>query len=321
MTMDANLLVPTLLLLCALIGAAFALMADNRNKRLLHRVETLVPPRGAASVLPGYGADIRVEHEPGMWIGRLLLRFLRVPVDLPAAHVITPRIIWAAGAVVALATMLTALPRMSLPLAIGLGLLDGLLLLRTVFGWEQSRYRKLLLRQLPDAIELVISATRAGLPIREAFRGIADEMPAPTSLEFARIVNEMALGVAPEDALLALNRRTRVGEYAIFAVTIGVQMKSGGRLAETIQTLAETVRQRIGMAARARALASEAKTSAIILTALPFVGGGLLSVIHPGYLDPLFHDPRGIRLLFVAAGGIVLGIWSMRQMIAQATSE
>jgi tight adherence protein B len=200
-------------------------------------------------------------------------------------------------------------------------LLDGVLLVRAVFGWEQARYRRLLLRQLPDAIELVVSATRAGLPIREAFRGISQEMPAPTNVEFARIVNELSLGVAPDDALLALHRRTRVAEYAIFAVTIGVQIKSGGRLTETIQTLSETVRQRLAMAARARALASEAKASAVILTSLPFVGGALLSAIHPGYLDPLFHDPRGERMLIFAMVGIVLGVWSMRQLILQATRE
>jgi tight adherence protein B len=167
----------------------------------------------------------------------------------------------------------------------------------------------------------VVSATRAGLPIREAFRGIADEMPAPTSLEFSRIVNEMALGVPPEDALLTLHRRTRVSEYAIFAVTIGVQIKSGGRLAETIQTLAETVRQRLAMAARAHALASEARTSAVILASLPFVGGAMLSTINPGYLNPLFHDPRGIHMLIFASIGVVFGIWAMRQMIVRATRE
>ena len=287
---SANLLIPVVLLLLVLVGTAFAMVADSRQKRLLRRVETLVPSRDAAFI-PGADADIRAGGEPGAWVGRLLVHLLHIPVDLPAANVIPLRVIWAAGVLVGVAIVPIARPYMSLPLAIGLALLAGILLVRTVFGWEQRRYRRLLLRQLPDAIELVVSATRAGLPIREAFRGIADEMPAPTSGEFARVVAEMSVGVAPSDALFALHRRTLVSEYAIFAVTIGLQMKSGGRLAETIQTLAETVRQRLGMAARARALASEAKTSATILTALPFVGGALLSAIHPGYLDPLFHDP------------------------------
>jgi tight adherence protein B len=319
--MRASLLIPVLLLVGVLIGAGMMLLADHRKNRLVRRVEDLVPPRDPAFGAAGRGTDIRAGGEPGQWIGSLLLRLLRVPVDLPSAHVVSPRIVVAAGVVVAVTTTLLAMPHMSLPLAIGAGLLVGILLLRTVFGWEQSRYRKVLVRQLPDAIQLVVSATRAGLPLREAFRGIANEMPSPTSLEFGRVVNEMALGVPPEDALFALNRRTRVSEYAIFAVTIGVQMKSGGRLAETIQTLAETVRQRLAMAARAHALASEARTSAIILVSLPFVAGALLNAIHPGYLDPLFHDPRGVKMLIVGTTGIVLGVWVMRQMISRATRE
>jgi tight adherence protein B len=311
-----NLLIPALLLLGVFIGAGFALRADNRNKRLLRRVNELVPARDAHHPRQGRGADIRAGRAPERRLGTLLLlRILLVPVDLPAAQVISPRVVWSTGVVAAVLTALFAAPHMAPPLAIGAGLLIGALLLRAVFGWERSRYRRILLRQLPDAIQLVVSATRAGLPIREAFRSIAQEMPAPTNLEFGRIVNEMTLGVRPEDALFALHRRTGVGEYAIFAVTIGVQMKSGGRLAETIQTLAETVRQRQTMAARAHALASEARTS------LPFVAGVLLSAIHPGYLDPLFQDPRGTRLLIIGVAGIVLGIWSMRQLIIQAASE
>ena len=103
--LPANLIGPVVLLLCALVGAAFALVADSRKKRLLERVETLVPPRDLAFGQPGPGTDIRAGTEPGAWVGSLLLRFLRVPVDLPAAHVVAPRIIWAVGGVVALATV------------------------------------------------------------------------------------------------------------------------------------------------------------------------------------------------------------------------
>lgn len=320
MTMRNGLLIPVVLLLIVLVGGTLALLADRRRAKLIRRVDELVPPREIIRGATGRSADIR-GREPGQQIGDFVLWLLRVPVDMPGAHVIAPRLVWASGAVVTTATMLIGLAYLTPPEAIGLGVLLGLLLLRTVFGWERARYCNALVRQLPDAIELVVSATRAGLPIREAFRAIAEEMPTPTSLEFARIVNQMTLGHPPEDALLALHRRTKVSEFAIFAVTIGVQIKSGGRLAETIQTLAETVRQRLAMAARAHALASEARTSAIILASLPFVGGALLSAINPGYLTPLFHDPRGIHMLVFACCGVLFGIWAMRQMIVRAIRQ
>ena len=122
--------------------------------------------------------------------------------------------------------------------------------------------------------------------------------------------------VSPADqALLNMHRRTGVTEYAIFAVTIGVQSRSGGRLAETIQNLADTVRERLAIAARARALAGEAKISAIIMAALPVLAGGLLSFVQPGHLTPLFTDPRGIRMFVVGVATLFLGVVTMRQIV------
>ena len=108
--------------------------------------------------------------------------------------------------------------------------------------------------------------------------------------------------------------RTRVAEYGMFAVTLGVQMKAGGRLAETLQTLAETVRQRVALAARAKALAGEVIFSAKALSAAPFVIGGFLYLISHELLDLLFTDPRGRMLLACALASDVVGtvvIWWM----------
>jgi tight adherence protein B len=319
--MQPGLLIPVLLLLAVLVAAIVALVADTRGKRLLQRVDAVVPPSVAARFGAGRSGLLRAGRLMDTGAPGMLTRFFRVPSETPAAHLIPPRVVWGIGAVVAVGTTALAYQYQGVAVSVLGGLFDGAMLVRTVFGWESRRYAKRLTRQLPDAIELVVSATRAGLPISESLRAIAGEMPAPTGGEFARVVNEMSLGMPPDEALLALHRRTRVSEYAIFAVTIGVQMKSGGRLAETIQTLAETVRQRLAMGARAHALASEARTSAVILTSLPFVGGVMLSAIRPGYLDPLFHDPRGNRLLLIAAGGVVAGMWAMSQMISRATRE
>jgi tight adherence protein B len=146
-------------------------------------------------------------------------------------------------------------------------------------------------------------------------------MPSPTCDEFVRVNNEMALGVAAEDALLSMHQRTGVTEYAIFAVTIGVQARSGGRLAETIQNLAETVRERLAIAARARALAGEAKISAYIMGALPVISAGLMSLVQPAELAPLFNDPRGVRMFMIGLITLFLGVVTMRQMIRGATRD
>jgi tight adherence protein B len=110
-------------------------------------------------------------------------------------------------------------------------------------------------------------------------------------------------------------------EYGILAVTLGIQARSGGRLVETVQILAETIRQRLAIAARGNALAAEAKLSAYIMAVMPIVGGILMSVIKPGYLYPLFFDPRGHTMLIIAIGLLLAGVFIMRRMIRGALSQ
>src|ERR1700689_3370687 len=98
-------------------------------------------------------------------------------------------------------------------------------------------------------------------------------------------------------------------------------MKSGGRLAEMIQTLANAIRQRIHIAAPAQALAGGSKVSAIILCALPPVVGVVSSFTNPANLDALLEDPRGRRLLAYGIIGLILGMLTMRRMIRKAVSE
>jgi tight adherence protein B len=306
------------LLAMLLTLAAWALLVEARKSRLATRLERVLPDAAPAAE---NAAGIAIVADRPSRVLTLLRRVVRPPLDLPGANVLSPLavglIAMLAGALVAFATQIY----LSVEAGVPGGILVGLALARGIFNWETRRYVARLQLQLPDAIEIIVSATRAGLPMLEAFRSVSREMPAPTGDEFARVVSEMALGTTAADALAAINRRTGLREYAIFAVTIGVQSRSGGRLAETIQKLAETVRTRLAINSRATALAGEAKVSAIILTALPFIAGLGLSVVRPGYLDPLFEKPQGQRLLTYAGLGIVLGILAMRQLILSAVKE
>jgi tight adherence protein B len=195
----------------------------------------------------------------------------------------------------------------------------AVLVVRGLFGWQQRRFMNQLFRQLPDTIQLVTSTVRSGLPVNEAFRAIAREMPQPTAGQFAIVCNELSLGRAPEEAVEAVYRRTQVPEYAMFAVTLAVQLKSGGSLAETLQTLGETVSQRVAMAARAKALAGEVIFSSRALTAAPLIIGGLLYWINPMSVDLLFHDSTGNKLLSYAAASVLVGHLVIRWMIKRET--
>lgn len=312
---------PVLLLIVVLIAAVIAVIVDSRNTKLRHRIEALAGPEDSAAEEPSL--SIRVAQQSELRFLSVFARLLRIPLDVPGAQKIAPHWVFVLGLIVLVGgTMLAErYAGVSWAMAGVIGLIASVLAQRVVFGMQMSSYQAALQQQLPDAVEMVVSAIRAGLPVGEAFRALSVESPAPTKDEFVRVVNEIALGASADKALLNVFHRTQLTEYAIFAVTINVQSKSGGRLVESVQRLAETIRQRLGMMTRAKALAGEARVSAIILGSLPFVAGAALSAIRPGYLDPLFNDPRGTKMLGFASVTLLLGILLMRRMIRKATAE
>ena len=195
----------------------------------------------------------------------------------------------------------------------------AIMVVRGLFGWQQSRLANQLFRQLPDTIQLVTSTVRSGLPVSEAFRIIAREMPQPTAGQFAIVCSEVTMGSPPEEAVEAVYRRTQLTEYGIFAMTLAVQLKSGGSLTETLQTLGDTVRQRVALAARAKALAGEVIFSSRALSLSPFIVGGLLYAINPQTVDLLIYDPTGNMLLAYAGASVLIGTLVIRWMVRRET--
>jgi len=191
---------------------------------------------------------------------------------------------------------------------------------RGLFGWQRRRLADQLIRQLPDTISMVTGAVRSGLPVNEAFRAVSREMPQPTAGQFAQVCSELALGRSPEEAIDGVYQRTDVAEYGFFAVTLGVQLKAGGGLAETLQTLGDTVRQRVALAARAKALAAEVIFSARALSVAPIIVGGLLYMLNPSTVDLLLTDPTGHKLLAFAASSVLVGTLVIRWMIRRDTA-
>src|SRR5206468_2093490 len=132
--------------------------------------------------------------------------------------------------------------------------------------------------------------------------------------------SELSLGRRPEEAVEAIYLRTRVVEYGIFAVTLAVQMKTGGSLAETLQTLGDTVSQRVALAARAKALAGEVIFSSRALSCMPLIVGGLLYALSPQSIELLFTDPTGKVLLAYAVASVLIGSLVIHWMVKRETS-
>jgi tight adherence protein B len=297
------------LLLCAVV---ITLLLDARQRRIDRQVAIALPTSHSAS-LP----SIRRLEAGSRWrfLHRLANYRTGITYNWTPTHVLIAGVIAAAAIFYANTLLGYSILYVSLAAAI-----VAIMVVRGLFGWQQRRLATQLFRQLPDTIQIVTSTVRSGLPVNEAFHTIAREMPQPTAGQFAIVCSELNLGRPPEEALEAVYRRTQVTEYAMFAVTLAVQMKSGGSLAETLQTLGEAVSQRVALAARAKALAAEVIFSSKALSLAPLIVGGLLYWVNPQSVDLLFSDPTGNRLLAYAITSVVIGQLVIRWMIRRETA-
>jgi tight adherence protein B len=302
-----------IVLLLLLIGAAaMTLLLDARQRRIDRQLAIALPTSHLAS-LP----SIRRVQAGSRWLflHRLANYKAEIAYDWHPAYVLLAGAIAAAAIFYANSLLGFSIFYVAIAAAI-----VASMVVRGLFGWQQRRLANQLFRQLPDTIELVTSTVRSGLPVNEAFRAIANQMPQPTAGQFAIVCSEVSLGRPPEEALEAVYRRTQVVEYGMFAVTLAVQMKSGGSLSETLQTLGDTVRQRVALAARAKALAAEVIFSSRALSCAPLIVGGLLYWINPGTVDLLFYDPTGRTLLAYAVASVLIGTLVIRGMIRRNTA-
>ena len=179
----------------------------------------------------------------------------------------------------------------------------------------QSRYQRQFLDIFPDALDLIVRAVRAGLPAPEAIELAAREVRTPVGSEFRRMLSEMRIGVEMEDALQDAADRIRVPDFRFFVVSLLLQRRTGGGIAETLSNLSTIIRQRKALRLKARALTAEATASATVVATLPFVAGIGLFLVNRELMSVLFVDPRGRQMLGIACIGLLLGIATMKAII------
>jgi tight adherence protein B len=166
----------------------------------------------------------------------------------------------------------------------------------------------------PEAIDLMVRALRAGLPVTEAIINAGQEIGDPVGAEFRGIEAGMRLGRDLDSLLWDIAKRISAPEFRFFIIALSVQRETGGNLAETLNNLSEVLRRRRAMRAKARAMASEARASTMILGSLPIVVTIILSFSSPTYIAPLFTDVRGLMLVGVAVSMLLTGIGVMVKM-------
>ena len=170
-------------------------------------------------------------------------------------------------------------------------------------------------RQLPEALELVARALKAGHAFSSGLKLAADEFDDPLGPEFQATLDEINFGVSVTDALKNLTTRVDCPELRFFVVSVIVQRETGGNLAEIIENLARLIRERFKFEGKVRVLSAEGKLSAIVLVALPFAITLVLQFINPRYMDTLFSEPAGRMVIGVAILTMLIGIIVIRGMI------
>lgn len=185
------------------------------------------------------------------------------------------------------------------------GLLAGILLGMALLGLRIRRRRKKFTNQLGDMLTMVANALRAGFSFMQAFELIAREMDAPMGREVQLVVNEVNLGNTLESALDNMQRRVASPDFELVVTAVLIQRQVGGDLASILDTISETIAERIRMRREVMTLTVQGRLSGFVLALIPIAVGMAMEIINPNYLRPLFTDELG-RMFVV--GAIVLEI-------------
>jgi len=181
--------------------------------------------------------------------------------------------------------------------------------------WLKSQRIAKFERQLPEALELVSRALRAGHAFSVGLKLVGDEGADPVGKEFRRVFDEVAMGVALPEALHNVTERMDSVDLRFFVTSVLIQRETGGNLAEIIDSLATLIRKRFELHLKVRALSAEGRFSAIILFCLPIVVGVILFKMNPDYMSTLFTDPAGKNMLMIGSFMMVTGAIIMKRMV------
>jgi tight adherence protein B len=184
--------------------------------------------------------------------------------------------------------------------------------------WLRFKLRRRLSRlheQLPDILMILASSLRAGHSFMQALDMVAQEIGDPAAGEFGRVLTEIRLGRPVPDTLNAMAERVGSEDFEWAVLAVNIQREVGGNLAEILENVAETVREREQIRRQVKVLSGEGRLSMMVLIILPFFLGLGLELVNPGYINTLFTDSLGWVMLGVAGVLSVVGIFWMRKLV------
>jgi tight adherence protein B len=178
-----------------------------------------------------------------------------------------------------------------------------------------NRMRKKIEEQFPVALDVFVRGLRAGHPIAAALDLLTVEMPDPIGTQFGIVVDEVTYGADLRDALSAMADRWDLDDMRMFVVSLSVQNETGGNLAEILENLSQVIRERASMMRKVRALSSEGRMTAVMLSALPVLAFTLLFIGNPKFFLDVADDPAFLPGWVVLLTLYAVGFYTIRRMV------
>lgn len=215
-----------------------------------------------------------------------------------------------------MASFLALIAGMKLLVIAGIFLVASAGFPRWFINFMVKRRTKAFLSEFPNALDIMVRSIKSGLPLNDAIRLIANDGREPVKTEFKRIIEAQQVGLSVPEACARMINTIPLPEVNFFAIVIAIQAQAGGNLSEALGNLSKVLRERKKMRAKVQALSMEAKASACIIGALPFIVMLLVYLTSPDYMMILFTDPRGHLIMACSGVWMSIGIWVMRNMIS-----
>jgi tight adherence protein B len=253
------------------------------------------------------------------WFNRMLLNFeftatLKKIIEQSDLNITVMRLILISGLAGTMAALAASMVTYSLVIVGASGLLASVLPFGHIL-WTRKRRLNSFLEQLPEALDLMSRALASGHAFQEALHMVSTEMPDPLASEFRKTFDEQNLGLSVKLALENLSRRIPLLDLKLCVTAIMIQRETGGNLAEILEKVAHTIRERFRIMEDLKTLTTSSRMSAWILCGIPIFIAIVVTIMDPEYMQVLWNDPRGHNILYLAIGMQITGMLVVRKIL------
>ena len=187
---------------------------------------------------------------------------------------------------------------------------------KKIYRWMKQRRIDKIQHQLPDGLMMLAGSLRAGLGFTPALESLARDIDPPLAQEFALVLREQRMGVKSDEALEHFNDRVPVQDVALFVSAVGISREVGGNLAESMSSLADTLRRRLIMEGKVKSLTAQGRLQGIVMALMPVGIIAFLSFAYPDTMHAMYHTPLGWAVMAVAAVMEYLGYRMCRKIMS-----